>query len=157
MIRTAKKTDIDDILKLLVQVNMIHHNGRPDIFKGPVTKFSAEELEVKLEDAENPIFVYEDPTGEKQILGYAFCETKEVKDHALLQDMRALHIEDLCVDEDARDRHVGEALYQYVKEYAKGHGYTSVTLNVWAFNDNAKHFYEKMGMKVRNMTMEDVI
>jgi ribosomal protein S18 acetylase RimI-like enzyme len=29
-----------------------------------------------------------------------------------------------------------------------------VVLNVWEGNENAKHFYEKVGMKVRSMQME---
>ena len=37
-IRKATTTDIPAILRLLVQVNMVHHNGRPDMFKGPSTK-----------------------------------------------------------------------------------------------------------------------
>ena len=32
-IRRATEADIPGILKLLVQVDMVHHNGRPDIFK----------------------------------------------------------------------------------------------------------------------------
>ena len=37
-IRYAEERDIDDILRLLVQVNMVHHTIRPDLFKGPATK-----------------------------------------------------------------------------------------------------------------------
>ena len=39
-IRKATANEIPQILKLLVQVNMVHHNGRPDLFKGPATKYS---------------------------------------------------------------------------------------------------------------------
>ena len=44
-VRSAEARDIPAILDLLVQVDMVHHNGRPDLFKGPATKYSAEELE----------------------------------------------------------------------------------------------------------------
>ena len=43
MIRRAKENDIPDVLRLLVQVCMVHHNGRPDLFKGPATKYTAEQ------------------------------------------------------------------------------------------------------------------
>ena len=33
-IRKAVKKDIPDILNLLEQVDMVHHRGRPDLFKG---------------------------------------------------------------------------------------------------------------------------
>ena len=34
MVRRAEVRDIPAILNLLVQVDMVHHNGRPDLFKG---------------------------------------------------------------------------------------------------------------------------
>ena len=65
-VRRAEKRDIPAILNLLVQVDMVHHNGRPDLFKGPATKYSAEELEAILADAETPVFVCTDSEGRVQ-------------------------------------------------------------------------------------------
>ena len=54
-IRHAEKKDIDDMLRLLTEVNMVHHTIRPDLFKGPATKYSREELEAMLvENADEP-------------------------------------------------------------------------------------------------------
>ena len=50
LIRKATSDEIPQILKLLVQVNMVHHNGRPDLFKGPATKYSENELKKLLRD-----------------------------------------------------------------------------------------------------------
>lgn len=33
-VRRARTEDIPSILELLLQVDMVHHNGRPDLFKG---------------------------------------------------------------------------------------------------------------------------
>lgn len=38
IIRFAEEKDIEQINKLLVQVNSIHHRGRPDLFKSAETK-----------------------------------------------------------------------------------------------------------------------
>ena len=70
-VRKAEKKDIPRILELLVQVDMVHHNGRPDLFKGPTTKYNAEELDAILENAGTPVFVYEDEEG--RVRGHAFC------------------------------------------------------------------------------------
>ena len=43
MIRRAVEKDIPKIIDLLKQVCLVHHKGRPDIFKVG-TKYSAEEL-----------------------------------------------------------------------------------------------------------------
>ena len=56
-IRRAEMRDIPAILELLVQVDMVHHNGRPDLFRGPATKYNAEELKEILAD-EKMVRVY---------------------------------------------------------------------------------------------------
>ena len=56
MIRRAIEKDIPKIIDLLKQVCLVHHKGRPDIFKVG-TKYSAEELKVILKDKSRPILV----------------------------------------------------------------------------------------------------
>ena len=58
-VRKALIEDIPSILDLLSQVLMVHHNGRPDIFKIG-TKYSAQELRILLKDTNRPILVYVD-------------------------------------------------------------------------------------------------
>ena len=47
---------------------------------------------------------------------------------------KSLFIDDLCVDQHARGQHIGESLFEYVKNEAKRMGCYEVTLNVWAGN-----------------------
>jgi ribosomal protein S18 acetylase RimI-like enzyme len=75
----------------------------------------------------------------------------------LLQDIKTLYIDDICVDEKARGKHVGKALYEFVRDYAKSIGCNNITLNVWDGNDPALSFYRNMGMKVQKTTMEIVL
>ncbi len=135
---------------------MVHHVIRPDLFKPNTTKYNEQELESMLNDDCNPIFVYHD-TEEKRLLGYAFCQISEVKDNQLLQDIKTLYIDDICVDENARGKHVGTALYEYVREYARSIGCHNITLNVWEGNEPALNFYKSMGMQVQKTTMETIL
>ena len=75
MVRRANKNDIGSIIKLLHQVDMVHHVIRPDLFKPNTTKYNEQELEALLADDSKPIFVYD--SGE--VLGHAFCQITEVK------------------------------------------------------------------------------
>ena len=150
MIRRANKGDIVRIIELLHQVNMVHHVIRPDLFKPNTTKYDEQELEALLGDDSKPVFVYDDGG----VLGHAFCLIKEVRDDKLLQDIKMLYIDDICVDEKARGKHVGKALYEYVRDYAVRIGCYNITLNVWEGNDAALSFYKNMGMKVQKTTME---
>ena len=153
MIRRAEIKDIPGIISLLHQVNMVHHVLRPDLFKPHTTKYNEQELEALIGDDSKPIFVFDDGT----ILGHAFCMVTEVKDHKLLQDIKTLYIDDICVDENARGKHVGKALYEHVRDYAQSIGCNNITLNVWDGNDAALSFYRNMGMKVQKTTMEIVL
>ena len=150
MIRRAEIKDIPGIIELLHQVNMVHHVLRPDLFKPYTTKFNEQELEALIGDDSKPIFVFEDAA----VLGHAFCMITEVKGDKLLQDIKTLYIDDICVDEKARGQHVGKALYEYVRDYAASIGCNNITLNVWDGNDAALSFYKNMGMKVQKTTME---
>ena len=153
MIRKAEKRDIQGIMELLHQVNMVHHLLRPDLFKPHTTKYNEQELEAMLNDDSNPIFVYDDG----KIMGHAFCQISEAKDHRLLQDTKTLYIDDICVDEQARGKHVGKALYEFVRDYAKSIGCHNITLNVWEGNTPALHFYKSMGMQVQKTGMETIL
>ena len=150
MIRKANKGDIQRIIELLHQVNMVHHVIRPDLFKPNTTKYNEQELALLLNDVSKPVFVLDD--GEVQ--GYAFCQITEVKDNQLLEDIKTLYIDDICVDEKARGKHVGKALYEYVRDYAQSIGCNNITLNVWEGNEPALRFYQSMGMQVQKTTME---
>ena len=152
MIRKANKADIKRIIELLHQVSMVHHKIRPDLFKPNTTKYDELELDAMLSNSNNPIFVYDDG----EVSGYAFCQITEIKDHLLLQDIKTLYIDDICVDEDARGKHIGKALYEFVRDYAKEIGCNNITLNVWEGNMPALRFYQNMGMQVQKTTMESI-
>lgn len=153
MVRKAEKRDIDAIIKLLHQVNMVHYEKRPDLFKPYTTKYDEQELETLLGDDSKPIFVYDDG----EVLGHAFCQISEVKNHRLLQDAKTLYIDDICVEETARGRHIGQSLYEYVRDYARSIDCYNITLNVWEGNDSALSFYRSMGMQVQKTGMETIL
>ena len=154
-VRAARKKDIPRILELLVQVDMVHHEGRPDLFKGPATKYNAEELDLILTDATKPVFVCENEDG--LVLGHAFCAHKQVLGDSVLTDIRTLYIDDICVDEAFRGRGVGKALYEYVRKYAKEQGCYNITLNVWECNPGAQKFYESLGLKTQKTVLEEIL
>ncbi len=154
-VRKAEKKDIAKILDLLVQVDMVHHLGRPDIFKGPATKYSEEELNSLLQNKSTPVFVCVDENDEP--LGHAFCIHRQVTNDSVLTDIRTLYIDDICVDSSARGNHIGKTLYDYVIAYAKEQGFYNVTLNVWTCNPTALKFYEAMGFAPQKICMEKIL
>ena len=90
------------------------------------------------------------------VLGYAFCVIQETSTPNL-QKEKSLYIDDICVDENARCKGVGSAIYKEILRYAKQRRCHNVTLNVWSFNEDALHFYEKCGLKPQRIFMETVL
>ena len=154
-VRKAEIKDIEKILALLVQVDMVHHTGRPDTFKGPATKYNAQELQEIIRNDKTPVFVCVDENDSP--LGHAFCIHKQVVGDSVLTDIRTLYIDDICVDESARGRHVGKTLYEYVVSYARAEGFYNITLNVWSCNPPAVKFYEAMGLVPQKIGMEQIL
>ena len=161
IIRKAEETDIPIILELLKQVLQIHADIRPDIvtkLKGNVIKlasFNQDELVELLKNDEKPIYVAVDENN--VCVGYAFCQLQEQPFSNNMVPFKSLFIDDLCVSQETRGRHIGECLFEYVKNQAKQLGCYEVTLNVWAGNTSAERFYEKMGMRTKERQMEYIL
>ena len=154
MIRFAVEKDIPKMLDLLSQVCLVHHRGRPDIFKIG-TKYSSQDLKVLLADKERPILVAVDEND--SVIGYCFCIFQQHDDNSVLTDIKTLYIDDLCVDENLRGKHVGKQLYQAAVKLAKENGCYNLTLNVWSCNPSALRFYESIGLKPQKIGMEMIL
>ncbi|MBQ4069556.1 MAG: GNAT family N-acetyltransferase [Lachnospiraceae bacterium] len=154
MIRRAKEKDIYKIGDLLSQVDLVHHNGRPDIFKIG-RKYSDEELKELLEDEKRPILVAVDENDE--VMGYCFCIYQQHFDNSVLTDIKTLYIDDLCVDEKLRGKHIGRELYEAAVKLAKDNACYNLTLNVWSCNPSAMRFYEACGLIPQKVGMELIL
>lgn len=154
VIRRAEEKDLQKVDELLFQVNKVHSDARPDLFKPGAKKYTDAELKEIFQNDKTPVFVACINGG---VVGYAFCIFKQFVNDNNLTDIKTLYIDDLCVDKNVRGRHIGTALYEYVLSYAKQNGFYNVTLNVWADNPGAVKFYEKIGLRVQKIGMEKIL
>lgn len=154
MIRCADISDKKRIGELLYQVHELHAKARPDIFKSGARKFSEEELELRLRDSKNPVFVYEDEDG---VCAYVMCIYESTKDKEYMHKRKVLFIDDLCVDASKRGLGIGEKLYRYVVNIARENKCSSVSLHVWNDNKSALKFYERLGMQAKYTEMEEIL
>ena len=154
MIRFAIENDIPKICDLLSQVCLVHHNGRPDIFKIG-RKYSVAQLKEILKDDKRPILISVDDNGDVE--GYCFCIYQQHLDNSVLTDIKTLYIDDLCVDENLRGKHIGKALYDAAVALATESGCYNLTLNVWSCNQSALRFYEAQGLIPQKIGMELIL
>lgn len=154
-VRMASEKDIERMHILLSQVALVHHKGRPDLFRYGERKYTDDELKEILKDESRPILAAVDD--EDCMQGYAFCIFQQHRDSHILTDIKTLYIDDLCVDEKMRGRHVGKLLYDAALDFAREHGCYNVTLNVWSCNESAMKFYRACGLKEQKVGMEVIL
>lgn len=153
MIRVMEEKDIPDVINLLQQVLYVHHIGRPDLFKKTGTKYTIEQLKEMISDPTLKIFVYENENG--KIIGHCFCSIKDKPETTNSYALKTLFINDLCIDEANRGQHIGKALYEHAKSYAKENGFYNINLNVWECNPAAMAFYNAIGLVPQSHIMEE--
>ncbi len=150
-IRRMNRKDYAAYCALLTEVHMLHAQNRPDIFK-PEPAFPDEAEFAEMIADEQAVCLAADMDGE--MAGMCLME---------IRMPRAAHVHhrafgwigDLCVRSDRRGQGIGTALYRAMRSEASQMGLARVELMVWAFNEEARGFYEKLGMNVRSCTMED--
>ena len=152
-IRKAEPRDLEAVNRLLGQVLKVHHDGRPDLFRAEGKKYTDGEILAIFANPETPVFVFDE---DGEVLGYAFCIAQSASSHAQTP-VRTLYVDDICVDERARGRHVGTALFEHVKAYAREQGFYNITLHVWECNPAAKAFYKALGLEPQYTSMEMII
>lgn len=154
-IEQATPAHLEGVNRLLYQVADVHRRGRPDLFRADAKKYNDNELCAIFENESTPVFVALDD--DDTVLGYAFCIIEEIENHPLLMDDKSLYIDDLCVEENRRGQHIGKALLEFVRQYAKSIRCRRITLNVWECNPSAMAFYRKNGFLPLKTGMEELL
>lgn len=137
--------DLEDIDRIAVQVHDCHVKWRPDIFEHTDSIISEEELASMIDS--NSIFVAKE---DDKVLGYVLLSSREGKKNGY-KYRKELDIDAMGVDEKYRNQGIGRKLLEYVKQYAKDNDYTDLRLTVNEENENARHLYEEVGFKVKNI------
>ena len=153
-IRLATVKDVDRLQDLLLSVQNLHAEGRPDVFIYDTRKYTDKNVLDIIANESSPVFVGEI---EGEVMAYAFCEIKVSKGTQNLKPLKTFYIDDLCVDEKYRGKGFGKKMYNFVRAKAKEEGCYHLTLNVWHLNKSAVKFYEKLGMSPLKSTMEDIL
>ena len=151
VIRFAKEDELEKINVLRKQVNDLHVEGKPDVFKPG----SSEELQNYVyyifKDPEQKIVVA-DKDGE--LCGFAILHHIYKPENPFMKVRDFLDIDEFCVDEKHRREGIATALIEFIKNFAIDQGYHRLELNMWEFNQDALAFYEAAGFETFRRYME---
>ena len=105
-----------------------------------------EELQYLID--ENRIFVFK---LDNLIVGYISVFYKNSIKNGY-RHQKEIIIDAIGVLEEYRNQGIGRKLLEFIKEYAIKYGYTNLKLSVNEENENARHLYETLGFKVKNIS-----
>lgn len=154
-VRNAEEKDAVAILRLLGQVLELHTAIRPDIFLPGTTKYTKKEVREIIKTENRRSYVAVDTCG--NVLGYALCILQKQPFSSTMLPFTSLFVDDFCVDESARGQHVGTRLFEHLTAEAKRLGCYEITLNVWEGNNDARAFYNRMGMRPKETQLELIL
>ena len=147
-IRQAISTDGLVLSKLSMDVQRIHAENHPDIFKMPQTdEYAVDFFESMLSDPLVRIFIAEEDGRE---LGYILCKLIERAENPFTLAMRYLLVDQISVRPEAQGRGAGKALIGQAEVLAKEWNVFRIQLDSWGFNAKAHAFFEKMGFEKFN-------
>ena len=150
-IRFAKENELERVNELRKQVNDIHVEGKPDVFKPGFCDELRDYIYAIWNDPEQEIVVAD---CDGVICGFAILHHIFKPENPFMYVRDFLDIDEFCVDEAYRRQGVATEMVSFILKYAKEKGYPRLELNMWEFNDGALAFYEAAGFKTYRRYME---
>ncbi|HSG42893.1 MAG TPA: GNAT family N-acetyltransferase [Anaerolineales bacterium] len=144
-IRKATTEDSLLLSTLCVDVQKLHTQSHPDLFKTPQSSdFAIPFFEKMLQEDTMYIYISEE---NEHALGYIFFKIVERDENPFLFARRYLLIDQISVRPKAQGQGVGKALMQQVEVVARELEIPRIELGSWDFNTSAHGFFEQMGYK----------
>lgn len=150
-IRKAGPDDFPQLVFLFEEIDRLHREALPHIFRQPPVPFRTEAyLEKVLADDNALLLVAE---AKDELAGLALVFAPEAKDIPLLVPRRTAFIDTLVVKETFRRRGIGRQLLEAVEKWSRTRGVDLLELNVWQFNKKARAFYQNTGFETASFRM----
>ncbi|URZ14067.1 GNAT family N-acetyltransferase [Clostridium felsineum] len=153
LIRTANESDFKVVHELMYQIFEKHLLGRPDIYKKG-DPYSLEQFKAALNNENNVLLLAQI---EDNVVGVCHMIKKEMKNYNVVKDSCTAFIEDFCVDKHYQRKGIGKELYEASIKKAKEWDARRLELNVWKINEEARKFYDAVGLRVQRTIMETSI
>lgn len=142
MIRIARSTDHILIASLNSEVQQLHHEMHPEIFK-PFDKEGIEAaMQSFLADSNcNAFIAWKD----EEPVGYMILMLRETGNNAFHYNTRSVYIDQIGVPVKNRKLGIGQLLMSHAGQFAKQHNITRLELDHWTANTVAANYFHKQG------------
>ncbi|MFE6767284.1 GNAT family N-acetyltransferase [Streptomyces sp. NPDC057689] len=149
-VRAATEADLNMLSTLSMEIQRLHAENRPDLFREPdevtLRSFFADQL------AREAIVLVADHQG--VTAGYLLAEANERPANPFRHASKSLYVHHIAVAPTAQRQGVGEQLIQAIVAIAQAESAQAVRLDSWSFNQTAHAFFEGQGFEPLNVIFE---
>ena len=148
IVRLPRLQDYERVSKIMDQVQQLHVEWRPDVYKPASPLITMDMFEAILKD-ENWYVAEADGV----VVGVLELVKRHVESPAqVMKDV--LFISTMAVDEKYRGKGIGHLFFEKVKRFKQEKGYDTIELQVNAKNRLAYEMYRKYGFTEKSINME---
>jgi ribosomal protein S18 acetylase RimI-like enzyme len=148
IVRLPRLQDYERVSKIMDQVQQLHVEWRPDVYKPASPLITMDMFEAILKD-ENWYVAEADGV----VVGVLELMKRHVESPAQVMK-HVLFISTMAVDEKYRGKGIGHLFFEKVKRLKQEKGYDTIELQVNAKNRLAYEMYRKYGFTEKSINME---
>ncbi|MCI8626995.1 MAG: GNAT family N-acetyltransferase [Lachnospiraceae bacterium] len=153
-LRLPKPGEAEAIERILQQVQKLHIQMRPDIYKPVSPMMTEERLAALIEEKTALVAVCRQETEQEEtIVAYADWMLREYQSPTHVF-RRILYLDTLAVEEQWRGQGIGTRMLDWIKEHAREKGMDGIELQVNGRNLDARRMYERQGFGEKSVNME---
>lgn len=147
-IRKAKPTDAINISQMNAQVQQLHADAYPSIFKPPSPEtFPPSKILGLMETQENHFFIAEI---HDSLIGYLYAESSHLEENPFRFSFSRLYIHQIGVRPEFQGMGCGKLLMNAARELAEQENLQMIMLDTWGFNEKAQNFFSNLGYETFN-------
>ena len=150
-IRFAKENELARVNELRKQVNDLHVEGKPEIFRAGFNDGLRDFIYKIWKDPEQKIVVAE---LNGVVCGFAILHHIHRPENPFMRERDFMDVDEFCVDKEYRRQGIATKMISFIRNYTKEKGIKRLELNMWEFNQDALAFYEAVGFKTYRRYME---
>ena len=147
-IRSPKLQDYDRFSNIMNQVQQLHVDWRPDVYK-PAKPLITKEMFEEILESEN--WYVAETNG--IVVGVLELIKRHVESPSQVTK-NILFISSMAVDKEYRGKGIGHQFFEKVKQIKEENGYDSIELQVNAKNQMAYEMYKNYGFTEKSINME---
>lgn len=150
-IRYASLEDMPQVNALRKQVNTLHAEGRPDIFRSDFCQELQQHVYEELMSETSDVIV---AVSGEMVCGFVTAQYIARTESPYNKPRCFYRIEEFGVAPEFRRQGIATALIAFCREEAHKRGFPRIELDVWEFNQDAQKFYQAVGFQTYRRYME---